>query len=148
MAVQQDLLDLFVRGGLEIITPEDGEPDGEGHRSIRTLVMADADIITWVPAGPAGGAADEALWTAHQQRVTGKIRSLRMLRLLLKYGGFVVMFGLFTLFNLVARDLVALLISFLVSVVMGYLIRLGVSAAMRLFIQRQIDKYLRPLFNS
>ena len=144
MGVRQDLLDLFVRGGLEIVTPADGEPAGEGHLSIRTLVMPDADIITWVQPG----VMDEAMWTQHQERLRQKISSIHILRWSLKWGGFIIMTGLFVLFNLWVQQLIPFLISLLVSFVMGYLIRLGFSAALRLYIQRQNDKYLGPLVNS
>jgi hypothetical protein len=146
MSVWDDILDLFVRGGLEIVTTEPAGPQGERGHSIRTLVMRDADVITWVE--PAEDYT--ALWAQHQQSVQQKMRSIRLFRWSLRYGVFVLLSGAFILSNVsnfINQQLLPMLISLVVSVVAAFLIRLGVSLTVRLLIRRQLEKYLAPLRN-
>ena len=143
MKFWQELVDLYGKGGLEIVT--EYEQDAAAAKQpllIRTVVQPDADIITWVHPG----AESVSLWERHQRKLQSKIRSAQRVRWLLKYAGFILVLVPFTIYNAFTRELIPLIASFLLSITAAFLFRYLIALVLRLYIRHQLDKYLSTLF--
>lgn len=76
-----DLFDLYVDGGIEIVTPK---PGADGGLALRTVVQPDGDLLFYIddPFWEVG----EDLRRDHEGRVARVIQSVRRLRALVRAG--------------------------------------------------------------
>jgi hypothetical protein len=138
MSAVQDLVDFYGKGGLEITTYSDVD-DTAAKRShlVRTVVQPDADIISWVHLGT----VSEEVWEKHLGELQNKVRSIKRVRWLLKYAGFLFVIVPFTIYNAVTRELTHLIFSLIISILAAFLFRFVIALSLRLYIRRQLEKF-------
>ena len=135
----QVLVDMFAKGGLEVITYGDGDDSENGRLPlIRTVIQPTANIITWVQPGMKNPKA----WEEHYEKLQSQIRSIQRIRYFLNYSSIVVIAAYIAVFNLVTQDLYNWFIRVVVSIVGAILLRYILKLGLRCYIRKQINKYL------
>ena len=140
-----DLLELYGKGGLEVVTEKESDQAAANRPLfIRTVVQADGDVITWVHPQ----VKSESLWELHQQKLRDKIQSIQLARGLLRYFGFVIVSVPLLFYNLRVREFIPMIATLLIGLAVAWLIRYLIAFLIRFYIRKKINQYAAALLQA
>jgi hypothetical protein len=146
MGALQDIIDLYGKGGIEVVTfAGTTETSSENDLLLRTVIQANANLITWIRPGK----DTESSIERHHEKLQSHLKSIKDLRRRLNAAGWFLTIAFVLLFYGISagfdvsqfvRLLAAAAAAFLFRILFKYLI----FNIFRRYVRRKLQKYLSP----